>query len=262
MGFLAGKRALVVGLATERSIAYGIASAMRREGAELAFTYQERFKDRVQAMAQEFGSQLAFEMDVASDESIDQAFSSLKTAWDGLDIVVHAVAFAPSDAIRGGFVESTTRENFRVAHDISSYSLTAIAKAAQPMMQGRAGAFVTLTYLGAVRSLPSYNVMGLAKASLEASVRFLAADLGPQGIRVNAISAGPIKTLAAAGIGGFRKMLAHVASVAPLRRNVTLEDVGNTAAFLCSDLASGVTGEVIYVDAGYSTVGMAFGSDE
>lgn len=262
MGFLAGKRALIVGLATERSIAYGIASAMRREGAELAFTYQDRFKDRVEAMAGEFGSKLAFEMDVASDESIDKAFAGLKQAWDGLDIVVHAVAFAPSDAIRGGFVESTTRENFRIAHDISSYSLTAIAKAAQPMMEGRAGAFVTLTYLGAVRSLPSYNVMGLAKASLEASVRFLAADLGPRGIRVNAISAGPIKTLAAAGIGGFRKMLSHVASVAPLRRNVTIEDVGNTAAFLCSDLAAGITGEVIYVDAGYSTVGMAFGEEE
>jgi enoyl-[acyl-carrier protein] reductase I len=262
MGFLTGKRALIVGLATERSIAYGIASAMHREGAELAFTYQERFKDRVAGMAKEFGSDRVYEMDVGSDESIESAFSGLKSAWDGLDVVVHAVAFAPSDAIRGGFVESTTRENFRIAHDISSYSLTAIAKAAQPMMAGRAGAFVTLTYLGAVRSLPSYNVMGLAKASLEANVRFLAADLGPQGIRVNAISAGPIKTLAAAGIGGFRKMLGHVASIAPLRRNVTIEDVGNTAAFLCSDLASGITGEVVYVDAGYSTVGMSFGEGE
>jgi enoyl-[acyl-carrier protein] reductase I len=262
MGFLAGKRALIVGLATERSIAYGIASAMRREGAELAFTYQDRFKDRVEAMAKEFGSELAFEMDVADDASIENAFNALKGSWDGLDIVVHAVAFAPSDAIRGGFVESTTRENFRIAHDISSYSLTALAKAAHPMMQGRAGAILTLSYLGAVRSMPSYNVMGLAKASLEASVRFLAADLGPQNIRVNAISAGPIKTLAAAGIGGFRKMLNHVASVAPLRRNVTAEDVGNTAAFLCSDLAAGITGEVTYVDAGYSTVGMAFGNEE
>ncbi len=262
MGFLAGKRALIVGLATERSIAYGIASAMHREGAELAFTYQERFKDRVAGMAKEFGSERVYEMDVGSDESIESAFTGIKSAWDGLDVVVHAVAFAPSDAIRGGFVESTTRENFRIAHDISSYSLTAIAKAAQPMMAGRSGAFVTLTYLGAVRSLPSYNVMGLAKASLEANVRFLAADLGPQGIRVNAISAGPIKTLAAAGIGGFRKMLSHVASIAPLRRNVTIEDVGNTAAFLCSDLASGITGEVVYVDAGYNTVGMSFGEGE
>ena len=258
MGFLAGKRALIVGLATERSIAYGIAQAMRREGAELAFSYQERFKDRVEAMAAEFGAGEVFEMDVASDDSIAAAFAALGKKWDGLDIVVHAVAFAPSDAIRGGFVESTTRENFRIAHDISSYSLTALAKAAEPMLRGRAGSLLTLTYLGAVRSVPNYNVMGVAKASLEASVRFLAADLGPKGIRVNAISAGPIKTLAAAGIAGFRKMLGHVAGVAPLRRNVTIEDVGNAAAFLCSDLAAGITGEVIYVDGGFNSVGMSF----
>jgi enoyl-[acyl-carrier protein] reductase I len=261
MGFLSGKRALIIGLATERSIAYGIASAMHREGAELAFSYQERFKDRVETMAKEFGSSSVFEMDVGSDESIDKAFAQLKTQWDALDIIVHAVAFAPSDAIRGGFVESTTRENFRIAHDISSYSLTAVAKAATPMLQGRNGALLTLTYLGAVRTLPSYNVMGLAKASLEASVRFLAADMGPQGIRVNAISAGPIKTLAAAGIGGFRKMLGHVAAIAPLRRNVTLDDVGNTAAFLCSDLAAGITGQIVYVDSGFNIVGMAFESE-
>lgn len=262
MGFLAGKRALIVGLATERSIAYGIASAMRREGAELAFSYQDRFKDRVEGMAGEFGSKLVFEMDVANDASIDAAFAELRQSWDSLDIVVHAVAFAPTDAIRGGFVESTTRENFRIAHDISSYSLTAIAKAAVPMMDGRAGAFLTLSYLGAIRSLPSYNVMGLAKASLEASVRFLAADLGPKGIRVNGVSAGPIKTLAAAGIGGFRSILKHVAQVAPLRRNVTIEDVGNTAAFLCSDLAGGITGEIVYVDGGFNTVGMALTSED
>lgn len=262
MGFLAGKRALIIGLATERSIAHGIAEAMRREGAELAFSYQERFKDRVEGMAKEFGSSIAFEMDVGDDASIEKGFVQLKSSWDSLDILVHAVAFAPSDAIRGGFLESTTRENFRIAHDISSYSLTAVAKHAVPMMQGRAGSFVTLTYLGAVRSLPSYNVMGLAKASLEASVRFLAADLGPQGVRVNAISAGPIKTLAAAGIGGFRKILGHVATVAPLRRNVTIEDVGNAAAFLCSDLAAGITGEVLYVDGGFSTVGMALSEQE
>jgi enoyl-[acyl-carrier protein] reductase I len=262
MGFLAGKRALIIGLATERSIAYGIAEAMRREGAELAFSYQERFKERVEGMAKEFGSSIVFEMDVGDDASIDKGFTHLKTSWDSLDVVVHAVAFAPTDAIRGGFLESTTRENFRIAHDISSYSLTAVAKAAVPLMEGRAGSFVTLTYLGAVRSLPSYNVMGLAKASLEASVRFLAADLGPRGIRVNAISAGPIKTLAAAGIGGFRKILGHVASVAPLRRNVTVEDVGNAAAFLCSDLAAGVTGEVLYVDGGFSSVGMAISDSE
>lgn len=261
MGFLAGKRALIIGLASERSIAYGIAAAMRREGAELAFTYQERFKDRVERMGQEFGSAAVFEMDVASDESIAGAFDKLRGVWDGLDIVVHAVAFAPSDALRGSFVESTTRENFRIAHDISSYSLTAIAKAAEPLMAGRQGALVTLSYLGAMRSLPGYNVMGLAKASLEANVRFLASDLGPRGIRVNGISAGPIRTLAASGIGGFRKILGHVAAVAPLRRNVTIEDVGNAAAFLCSDLASGITGEIIYVDNGYSTVGMTVGAD-
>lgn len=262
MGFLSGKRALIIGLATERSIAYGIASAMHREGAELAFSYQERFKDRVETMAKEFGSSSVFEMDVGSDESIDRAFAQLKANWDALDIIVHAVAFAPSDAIRGGFVESTTRENFRIAHDISSYSLTAVAKAAAPMLKGRNGALLTLTYLGAVRTLPSYNVMGLAKASLEASVRFLAADLGPLGIRVNGISAGPIKTLAAAGIGGFRKMLSHVASIAPLRRNVSIEDVGNTAAFLCSDLAAGITGQIVYVDSGFNIVGMAFNEAE
>jgi len=262
MGFLAGKRALIVGLATERSIAHGIASAMRREGAELAFSYQDRFKDRVEAMAGDFGSSNVFEIDVASDDSIQAGIDTLRKSWDSLDIVIHAVAFAPSDAIRGGFTESTNRENFRIAHDISSYSLTALAKATQPMMQGRNGALLTLSYLGAVRSLPSYNVMGLAKASLEASVRFLAADLGPRGIRVNGISAGPIKTLAAAGIGGFRNMLKHVASIAPIRRNVTPEDVGNTAAFLCSDLAAGITGEIVYVDGGFSTVAMSFGDGE
>ena len=262
MGFLAGKRVLIVGLATERSIAYGIAQAMHREGAELAFSYQERFKDRVEAMAAEFGASAVFEMDVASDESIAAAFAALGKKWDSLDVVVHAVAFAPTDAIRGGFVESTTRENFRIAHDISSYSLTALAKAAEPMLRGRAGAVLTLSYLGAVRSVPNYNVMGVAKASLEASVRFLAADLGPKGIRVNAISAGPIKTLAAAGIGGFRKILDHVASTAPIGRNVTQEDVGNVAAFLCSDLAAGVTGEIVYVDGGYSITGMALDEAE
>jgi enoyl-[acyl-carrier protein] reductase I len=257
MGFLSGKRALIVGLATERSIAYGIAVAMKREGADLAFTYQDRFKDRVLGMAQEFGSDAVFEMDVANDAQIERAFTELRKTWDALDIVVHAVAFAPAEALHGSFTEVTTREGFRVAHDISSYSLTALAKAALPLMQGRAGAIVTLSYLGAVRSLPNYNVMGLAKASLEANVRFLAADLGPKGIRVNAVSAGPIKTLAAAGIGGFRSIQGHVASVAPLRRNVTKEDVGNVAAFLCSDLAAGITGEVLYVDGGYSHVAMA-----
>jgi enoyl-[acyl-carrier protein] reductase I len=262
MGFLTGKRALIVGLATDRSIAYGIASAMRREGADLAFTYQDRFKDRVIGMAQEFDSNITIGMDVSSDEQIQSAFDELRKSWDHLDIIVHAVAFAPADALHGGFVESTTRDNFRVAHDISSYSLTALAKAGLPMMEGRAGAIVALSYLGAVRSLPNYNVMGLAKASLEANVRFIASDAGSKGIRCNAISAGPIKTLSAAGVGGIRKMLGHVASVAPIKRNVTIDDVGNAAAFLCSDLAAGITGEVLYVDGGYSTVGMAFGDAE
>jgi enoyl-[acyl-carrier protein] reductase I len=262
MGFLAGKRVLIVGLATERSIAYGIASAMRREGAELAFTYQgDRLKDRVTDMAGEMGSNIVLPMDVGFDEQIDAAFTALSQHWDSLDCIVHAVAFAPREALAGGFVAATSRESFRVAHDISSYSLTALARAGLPMMKGRAGALITLSYLGAVRSIPSYNVMGLAKASLEANVRFLAADLGPQGIRVNGISAGPIKTLAAAGIGGFRKMLSHVADIAPMRRNVTSEDVGNAAAFLCSDLAAGITGEILYVDGGYSHVGMSFGDD-
>jgi enoyl-[acyl-carrier protein] reductase I len=262
MGFLTGKRALIVGLLSDRSIAYGIAEAMRREGAELAFTYVgERFKDRVTELAQSVGSSIVHEMDVGVDESIDAAFAAIKKDWDHLDIVVHSVAFAPREALAGSFSDATSREAFKVAHDISSYSLTALARAAKPMMAGRQGAIVTLSYLGAVRSIPSYNVMGLAKASLEANVRFLAADLGPQGIRVNAISAGPIKTLAAAGIGGFRKMLGHVAEANPLRRNVTQEDVGNAAAFLCSDLAAGITGEILYVDGGYNTVGMSFGDE-
>jgi enoyl-[acyl-carrier protein] reductase I len=259
MGFLAGKKALVVGLATDRSIAYGISQAMRREGAELAFTYQnDRIRDRVTELAGEFGSKLVMPMDVAVDAEIDAACARLKADWAGLDILVHSVAFAPREALTGGFVAATSRESFAVAHDVSSYSLTALARGALPLMEGRAGAIVTLSYLGAVRSIPSYNVMGLAKASLEANVRFLAADLGAKNIRVNAISAGPIKTLAAAGIPGFRKMLHHVEQVAPLRRNVTIEDVGNAAAFLCSDLAAGITGETLYVDAGYSHVGMSF----
>ena len=259
MGFLTGKRALIVGLASERSIAYGIAAAMHREGAELAFTYQnDRLKDRVAAMANEFGASIMLPMDVATDAEIESAFTALRGAWDSLDILVHSVAFAPREQLAGGYLDSVTREGFQIAHDISSYSLAALVKAARPMMLGRPGAILAMSYLGAVRSVPSYNVMGLAKASLEANVRFLAADMGPQGIRVNAISAGPIKTLAAAGVSGFRKMLAHVASYTPLRRNVTIDEVGNAAAFLCSDLASGITGEVLYVDAGYSHVGMAF----
>lgn len=259
MGFLTGKKALIVGLATDRSIAWGIAQAMRREGCELAFNYaNDRFKERVVELAGEVGSNITMPMDVTSDAEIDAAFATVKSHWDSIDILVHSVAFAPREALAGSFTDSTSREAFRVAHDVSSYSLTALARAARPLMAGRQGALLTLTYLGAVRSIPSYNVMGLAKASLEANVRFLALDLGASGIRVNAISAGPIKTLAAAGVGGFRKMLARVAATAPLKRNVTIEDVGNAAAFLCSDLAAGITGETLYVDAGFSHVGMSF----
>jgi enoyl-[acyl-carrier protein] reductase I len=262
MGFLSGKRALIIGLATDRSIAWGIAQAMHREGAELAFSHIERMTDRVVPLAKQLGSDLTFVMDVASDEEIAKGFAHLKSHWQAFDILVHAVAFAPREALTGSFIEATTREGFRVAHDISSYSLTALARAAAPFMRGRAGSIVSLSYLGAVRSIPSYNVMGLAKASLEANVRFLAADLGAEGIRVNAVSAGPIKTLSAAGIPGLRKMLNHVAATAPIGRNVTIDDVGNAAAFLCSDLAAGISGEVLYVDGGYHTVGMSFPSDD
>jgi enoyl-[acyl-carrier protein] reductase I len=257
MGFLAGKRALIVGVATERSIAWGIAQAMHREGAELAFTFlNDKLKGRVVDLAQSLGVSFTLPLDVTQDAEIAAAFERLKADWGHMDILVHAVAFAPREALAGGFVASTSREAFRIAHDVSSYSFTALARGAQPLMAGRAGALVTLSYLGAERSIPAYNVMGLAKASLEANVRFLAADLGPSGVRVNGISAGPIKTLSAAGISGFRKMLTHVGNVAPLRRNVTLEDVGNAAAFLCSDLAAGITGEILHVDSGFSTVGM------
>jgi enoyl-[acyl-carrier protein] reductase I len=262
MGFLNGKRALIVGLATDRSIAWGIAQAMRREGAELAFSHIARMADRVVPLAKQLDSDITFEMDVASDAGIEQGFDYLKTRWDGFDILVHAVAYAARESLTGTFIDATTREGFRVAHEISSYSLTALARASLPFMRGRAGGIVTLSYLGAVRSLPGYNVMGLAKASLEANVRFLAADLGALGIRVNGISAGPIKTLSAAGIPGLRRMLSHVAAVAPLKRNVTIEDVGNTAAFLCSDLAAGITGEIVYVDGGFNSVGMNFPADE
>jgi len=258
MPFLAGKRALIVGVASERSIAWGIAQALHREGAELAFTYvNDKMKERVEPLAQSLGSKVILPLDVTNDAEIDAVFAKLKSSWGHLDILIHAVAFAPREAVSGRFID-TSREAFRIAHDVSSYSLTALARGAAPLMAGRKGALLTLSYLGAVRSIPSYNVMGLAKASLEANVRFLAAGLGPEGTRVNAISAGPIKTLAAAGIAGFRKMLSHVAEVAPLRRNVSLEDVGNAAAFLCSDLAAGITGEIIYVDNGFSSVGMSF----
>jgi enoyl-[acyl-carrier protein] reductase I len=255
MGMLQGRRILVTGMLSNRSIAYGIAKACKREGAELAFTYQgEGVRERVIDLASEFGTDRVYACDVADDAQIDALFADLGRQWDGLEGMVHAIAFAPREALKGGFHESVTREAFRMAHDISSYSLAALAKAAAPMMQGRRASIVTLSYLGAVRAMPNYNVMGLAKASLEACVRYLASSLGPADIRVNAISAGPIKTLAAAGIGGFSKILHFVEKNAPLRRGVTTEEVGNTAAFLLSELASGITGDVIYVDAGFSTV--------
>jgi len=257
MGFLQGKRALITGIASERSIASGIAEAMHREGAELAFTYQtEKLKTRVEKAAADYGSDIVLPLDVAEDAQIANCFEQLGKRWDGFDILVHAIAYAPREAIAGQFLDGLTRENFAIAHDISSYSLAAMAQAARPLMRGRNGSILTLTYLGSERALAGYNVMGVAKASLEATVRYLADNLGPEGTRVNAVSAGPIKTLAAAGIAGFRKILGHVEENAPLRRTVTIEDVGNVAAFLCSDLAAGVTGEITYVDAGYNILGM------
>jgi len=262
MALLAGKRLLVTGLLSNRSIAYGIAKAARREGAALAFTYQgERFKDRVSEMAREFGSEIALPCNVADESQIAAVFAELGKRWVALDGIVHAIAFAPREAIAGDFLEGLSRDAFRQAHEISAYSFPALAKAGLPMMKGRRAALLTLTYIGAERVVPNYNIMGLAKASLEASVRYLAASLGPQGIRVNGISAGPIKTLAASGISGFNKILKFVEENSPLRRNVSTEDVGNAAAFLLSELAAGITGEVIHVDSGFSHVigGMAAG---
>ena len=254
-GFLSGKRILILGLLSNRSIAYGIAKACHEQGAELAFTYQnERFQGRIADLAKEFGSDIVLPCDVAEDRQIEALFSDLGQRWpEGIDGVVHAVAFAPREAIAGDFLEGATREAFRIAHDISSYSFVAVARAAAPLLEKRHGALLTLSYLGAVKSLPNYNTMGLAKASLEASVRYLAQALGPRGVRVNGISAGPIKTLAASGIKGISKIIDFVATHAPLRRNVTTQDVGNVAAFMLSDLAAGVTAEITYVDGGFST---------
>jgi enoyl-[acyl-carrier protein] reductase I len=255
MGFLNDKRALIVGLASDRSIAHGIATAMHQQGAKIALTYQgDKLKSRVEEMGKEWDAVATLPCDVSSDEQIKTMFDSLAKIWDGLDIIVHSVAFAPADQLEGEYAEVVNREGFRIAHDISSYSLAALAQGGYKLMAGRQGSILTLTYFGAEKAVPFYNIMGLAKASLEANVQYLAASLGPKGIRVNAISAGPIRTLASAGIKKFRKMLAFNEKVSPLRKNVTTEEVGNAAAFLCSDLASGITGEVLHVDAGFHAI--------
>ena len=257
MGFLAGKRILITGLLSKHSIAHGTAQACRREGAELAFTYQnERFIDRITKFADEFDSKIVIPCDVSIDSDIEGVFEKLGQHWDGLDGLVHSIAYAPREALDGTFFEGLTRESYRIAHDVSAYSFPALAKAALPMMQGRKASLVTMTYLGAVRTMPHYNIMGMAKASLEAGVRYMAAALGEQGIRVNGVSAGPIKTLAASGIGDFGKLLSFNAHHAPLRRNITIEEVGNVTAFLLSDLASGVTGEITYVDGGLNSTAL------
>ena len=258
MDFLKGKKALVTGVISDRSIAFGIAKVLREWGADLAFTYQDpRFADRVTELAAKFDSKIVLHCDVSDDKQIQTVFDELGKHWDGLDIIIHSIAFAPSDQLDGDYVSCVNREGFRIAHDVSSYSFVALAKAGLPMMEGRNGALLTLSYLGAERAIANYNVMGLAKASLEANVRYMAVSLGGKGIRVNGISAGPIRTLAASGIKDFRKLLANNEKIVPLHRNVTLEDVGNSAAFLCSDLAAGITGEIVHVDSGFHIMGLA-----
>lgn len=259
MSFLSGKNVLITGIAGERSIAWGIARAMQREGAQLACTYpNEKMKPRVEMLAEKLGAVAVLPCDVASDEQIAQLFEALGEKWQRLDALVHSIAFAPREELDGMFLDAVSRDGFNTAHEISSYSFAALARAARPMM-APGGALLTLTYIGSLRAMPGYNVMGLAKASLEANVRYLAQSLGGDGIRVNAISAGPIRTLAASGIKGFKKMLAHFEQTAPLGRAVSIDEVGNAAAFLCSDLASGITGEITYVDAGFNAVGIGAG---
>lgn len=262
MGILEGKKALITGLASERSIAFGIARAMRDQGAEIALTYQgDKLKPRVEQMAESLGATIVLPLDVAQDEQIDSLFSALGEHWPSLDILVHAIGFAPREALKGSYLDGLTREAASISHNISAYSFAALAKAGRHMLSDRAS-LITLTYLGSSHVIPGYNIMGPAKASLESSMRFMAAELGADGVRVNAISAGPIKTLAAAGIGGFRNMLSHARDSAPLRRNVTQQEVGNAAAFLGSDLASGITGDLLYVDAGYNIIGANAGIAE
>ncbi len=253
MGFMQGKKVLIVGCANNKSIAWGIADAMHKQGAELAFTYQgEKLQGRVEKLAAAVNSDIVLPCDVTDQAQIESVFTELSKKWDGLDCIVHSVAFAPREELEGEYMDVATREGFLTAHDISAWSFTALAQAGREMMKGRNGSLMTLSYLGAVRAVKNYNVMGIAKASLEANVRYMARSLGPEGIRVNAISAGPIRTLAASGIKDFRSMLDKAAEMTPLKRNVTIEEVGNTAAFMCSDLASGITGEITYVDGGYN----------
>jgi len=259
MNLLAGKKILITGVLSNRSIAYGVAKACQREGATLAFTYvNDELKERVARLAADFGTCPVLPCDVNVDEQVSALFESLRADWGGLDGLLHSIAFAPREALAGDFLDGMTRDAFRTAHEVSSYSFAALARGARPLLAGRNASLLTLTYLGSIRALANYNVMGLAKASLEANVRYLAATLGPEGTRVNALSPGPIKTLAAAGIGGFSKILKFVERAAPLRRNVTIEEVGNVAAFYFSDLSSAITGEVTYVDAGFSTVAAGF----
>jgi enoyl-[acyl-carrier protein] reductase I len=256
MGFLSGKRILVTGLISDRSIAAGIAEAMHREGAELAFTYQdEKFRDRITNITKNWGPKALVPCDVTKDTEIENVFNELRKQWDGLDGIVHSIAYAPKDQLEGDYVENVNREGFRLAHEISSYSFAALAKAGLSLLKPNA-ALLTLTYLGGERAVPAYNTMGLAKASLDANVRYMAASLGPKKIRVNAISAGPIRTLAASGVSGFRKMLSQYEQMTPLRENVTIEQVGNVAAFLCSDLSQGITGEIVHVDGGFHAIAL------
>ncbi len=258
MGILNGKKALITGIASDRSIAWGIASAMREHGAELALTYQnEKLRPRVEKFAEQLGTDIVLPCDVSTDDQIEQLRDALSCRWDSLDVAVHSIAFAPRDQLAGNYVDAITREGFLTAHEISSYSFSAMVRTFAPMMEEGNGSFLTLSYIGSIRAMPGYNVMGVAKASLEASARYCAQSLGPRGIRVNAISAGPIRTLAAAGIRGMKSMMDHYEKAAPLGRSVTIEEVGNAAAFLCSDMASGITGEVLYVDGGFHMVGFS-----
>ncbi|GMN02419.1 enoyl-ACP reductase FabI [Erythrobacter sp. MTPC3] len=255
-GLMSGKRGLIMGLANDKSLAWGIAKQLAEQGAQLAFSYQgEALAKRVKPLAEQVGSDFTFECDVSDMASLDSAFETLKSRWDTLDFVIHAIGFSDKNELRGKYVD-TSLDNFLMTMNISAYSLVAVSQRAAAMMPESGGSIVTLTYYGAEKVIPHYNVMGVAKAALETSVKYLANDLGPRNIRVNAISAGPVKTLAASGIGDFRYILKWNELNAPLRRNITIDDVGGAGVYLCSDLSSGVTGETHHVDGGYHVVGM------